>query len=340
MPRTRRKHNTRLFTLHSVKGGVGKTSLALAIASWCASHFKEETHLVDADMTGTNILDCFFPEENLLAELYLNDFLLATPDRYLGFLGRKNTALTQTEFVNVPDGPKGLKIFPSRSDLDSIRKIVPFLSQEWHLHFFQERLSDLVHALDGTFPNIIIDFPPGLFGFSLAGFKVGQDILRKMEKEVESDGRTTVLPILVSSGDSVDYCSAIPMLDGILSEIDSGKEKLGKQVRIVFNRFVFPKGQSKDPVNEMARIVKILKTRGKSNDFGIDLIEKGAKSGETRATILPRIDDFMMHDVPRIMNDICSKKNNQRETGDPRNKLKLAPAMEEWVLEVKKWLPE
>jgi hypothetical protein len=44
-----------IYSIHSQKGGVGKTSVALALASIMAKGYNKKVLIVDADMTGTSI---------------------------------------------------------------------------------------------------------------------------------------------------------------------------------------------------------------------------------------------------------------------------------------------
>ncbi len=71
----------RLYTLHSQKGGVGKTSLAIAIAGLERAFRGARTLLVDADLTGTCIGDALRKDPaELRPKRWLNDLLLADPD--------------------------------------------------------------------------------------------------------------------------------------------------------------------------------------------------------------------------------------------------------------------
>jgi hypothetical protein len=46
----------RIYTIHSQKGGVGKTSIALALAGMTGARGKK-TLIIDADMTGASVAD-------------------------------------------------------------------------------------------------------------------------------------------------------------------------------------------------------------------------------------------------------------------------------------------
>ena len=77
-------HPLRLYSLHSQKGGVGKTSLAIAIAGLEALLNRRHVLLLDADMTGTCIADALgIPRTKHAGKKWLNDLLLAPPDQFL-----------------------------------------------------------------------------------------------------------------------------------------------------------------------------------------------------------------------------------------------------------------
>jgi cellulose biosynthesis protein BcsQ len=73
----------KVYTIHSQKGGAGKTSIAIAIAGLSCILHKQKTLIIDCDLTGTSIIDLFYgvdknnkAKENIK---YLNSLLLATP---------------------------------------------------------------------------------------------------------------------------------------------------------------------------------------------------------------------------------------------------------------------
>ena len=71
----------RIYTLHSQKGGVGKTSIAIAIAGLAAFHNDKMTLIIDADFTGTSFLD--IPDMIVDDKKeYFNDFILAKPSKF------------------------------------------------------------------------------------------------------------------------------------------------------------------------------------------------------------------------------------------------------------------
>ncbi len=78
----------KLITIHSIKGGVGKTSIALCIAA-LERQRKRRAILVDLDLTGTSLIalhesakvdkmhDCAKTGPGTGASRYINEFLLS-----------------------------------------------------------------------------------------------------------------------------------------------------------------------------------------------------------------------------------------------------------------------
>ena len=245
------KPSIRVFSFHSVKGGVGKSSLSLASSIFAGEFKKESTLLVDGDLTGTSLLDCFPQQSRATDPLQFDDFLFASPDRYL-----KIIRLPKLTFQPIPE-VNNVDFFPGHTDLKSVKLAVPFLAQEWHLNFLEERLNDLVEwALKVGYKNIIFDFPPGLFGLSLAGVKMQLNFLKNSQKA--SRGVFPV-PIFVSSSESVDFIALFRMLSDLILEIISEREQESETtgnffkcisffLRIAFNKFRFSKKAGKgDP---------------------------------------------------------------------------------------------
>ncbi|GAH25294.1 unnamed protein product, partial [marine sediment metagenome] len=159
----------RIYTIHSQKGGVGKTSLAVAIAGWSSSKHKLKTLIIDCDLTGTSLIDLFWKcdtkQQNHREIYYLNRLLLASPKAFSGY---EEGDMESTFYLTVPNC-KNLYYIPSSPVLKDIRSIVALISQENMLHFFQSRMTDILRlVVKNEIKTIIIDNPPGLFGLSRA----------------------------------------------------------------------------------------------------------------------------------------------------------------------------
>lgn len=161
-------HFPRIYTLHSQKGGVGKTSIAIAIAGLAAIHYDKMTLIIDADFTGTSFLD--IPDMiKVDKKEYFNDFMLAKPSEFEKYTpitsGKTNEKIKETrkKFCwNVPDGDGKIFCMPGSALVKDMKKIIPLISQEDHLRFFRHRLEDiLVTATMAGFEVIIIDHSPG-----------------------------------------------------------------------------------------------------------------------------------------------------------------------------------
>ncbi len=130
------KQKVRVYTIHSQKGGVGKTSLAIAIAGWSSFKHKLETLIIDCDLTGTSLIDLLWKGDGKQQKYqahYLNRLLLASP---IAFSGYEKGDMGSAFYLPVPDSRK-LHYIPSSPVLEDIRSIVALISQENMLHFFK-----------------------------------------------------------------------------------------------------------------------------------------------------------------------------------------------------------
>ncbi len=84
----RKDHNDKgtphIYTIHSQKGGVGKTSIAIAIAGLAAIWQGKNALIIDADLTGTSLIDLpgwANSEGHPKSEepTYINKLILASP---------------------------------------------------------------------------------------------------------------------------------------------------------------------------------------------------------------------------------------------------------------------
>ncbi|MCD6398405.1 MAG: ParA family protein [Candidatus Aenigmarchaeota archaeon] len=242
----------RLYTIHSQKGGVGKTSIAVAIAGFAAIAHGKKTLIIDADLTGTSLIDIpsFSPNGLTKNKSYFNDLILANPAdfaRYTPIIQTTNSPRKKRYLnkfyhdISIQDCDK-ISYFPASPDLSEIRKTIPLISQEDHLLFFRLRLEDIiVTAMMDGFEVIIIDHPPGLYGISTASLKM---VLDQQDSETKEKSRLSKLirgslvkgnqvnlschSILCTTSDPVDYKAVIPSLSMLLGE-KWGKTKKWKE---------------------------------------------------------------------------------------------------------------
>ena len=221
----------RLYTLHSQKGGVGKTSIALAVAGFSSVFHKKKTLIIDADLTGSSLADIpGWWSGNKVT--YFNELILARPrdfDRYTNLnpsSSHESSMDKINEFYQEHPDPeyKGLFYFPSSPFFADIQRVIPLITQEDHLHFFKNRLEDIIgRVLLDSFEVIIIDHPPGLFGVSKASLNMvlNQAIdpsgsrLNRLAKTANKKPFTTQA-LLITSSDSVDYKASLPSLSWII----------------------------------------------------------------------------------------------------------------------------
>ena len=71
-------NSAKVISVHSYKGGTGKTTLALGLASLINNESKETVvYLIDADLTGSSITDVF-PDQDRPSK-NLGDYLTEAP---------------------------------------------------------------------------------------------------------------------------------------------------------------------------------------------------------------------------------------------------------------------
>ena len=190
------KQKIRIYTIHSQKGGVGKTSLAVAIAGWSSLEHKQKTLIIDCDLTGTSLIDLFWKydtkQQNDGEIYYLNRLLLASPKTFSGY---EEGDMESTFYLTVPNC-KDLYYIPSSPVLEDIRSIVALISQENMLHFFQSRMADMLRlVVKSEIETIIIDNPPGLFGLSRAMINL----------EISSEDNWEKKALFMVTSDRIDY---------------------------------------------------------------------------------------------------------------------------------------
>lgn len=252
----------RIFSIHSVKGGVGKTSVALAAGGIIAAKFNKKTLIIDADLTGASFIDVPIWGNRRPTYEYLNKLLLANPNDFARYTAvynaDKGTGLPFTQ--EVPGHNKLLFILPSSPLSQDIARVVPLISQEDTLHFFKHRLEDiLVKAFHDKFEAVIIDHPPGLYGISLASLGI---VCEQLESRNNSDDQKTTrldhfcrsfekidgkLPIpaqavFITSPDPSDYRALFSSLSNVLLEredqekLQSFLPKINKGISVILNK--------------------------------------------------------------------------------------------------------
>ncbi|GAH39136.1 unnamed protein product [marine sediment metagenome] len=103
-----------IYTIHSQKGGAGKTSIAIAIAGLSRIFHKRKTLIIDCDLTGTSIIDLFWgvDKNNKAKEnfKYLNSLLLASPSVFNRYKNNGKNDIEKKYFHKISEEEKGLLI--------------------------------------------------------------------------------------------------------------------------------------------------------------------------------------------------------------------------------------
>ena len=324
----------RIYTLHSQKGGVGKTSIAIAIAGLAAIHNDKKTLIIDADFTGTSFLD--IPDMIVDDKKeYFNDFILAKPSEF-----EKYTPITSDETNekiketrkkfcwNVPDGDGKIFCMPGSALVKDMKKIIPLIAQEDHLRFFRHRLEDiLVTATMAGFEVIIIDHSPGLLGLSKSSlFMVVDQAISHFNEErhphgptrldrlyratvTEADNtRISAYAIFVTTFEPVDYRALFPSISYYLDEKGSFKssQDFHGHLDMIFNKA--PR-QPFDATIEIPEVFEKIKTLPDSRKVHPELIKYfDDRAKDVGAEAAEYIKGFDMARILEIIKNLKAKE--------------------------------
>ena len=324
----------RIYTLHSQKGGVGKTSIAIAIAGLAAIHNDKKTLIIDADFTGTSFLD--IPDMIVDDKKeYFNDFILAKPSEF-----EKYTPITSDETNekiketrkkfcwNVPDGDGKIFCMPGSALVKDMKKIIPLIAQEDHLRFFRHRLEDiLVTATMAGFEVIIIDHSPGLLGLSKSSlFMVVDQAVSHFNEErhppgptrldrlyratvTEADNtRISAYAIFVTTFEPVDYRALFPSISYYLDEKGSFKssQDFHGHLDMIFNK---APGQPFDATIEIPEVFEKIKTLPDSRKVHPELIKYfDDRAKDVGAEAAEYIKGFDMARILEIIKNLKAKQ--------------------------------
>jgi len=189
----------RCFSFHSVKGGVGKSTLSTFVAHGLAQQGRDVV-LIDLDLTGTSLSDVlaleaprwtidgidlrsrppggFFNREETLDRIlnrdpveaaglkvpYLNDFLLwSDPD-----WSTDRDVVPEALSWRLHGGPENLSVIPSSALPADLERIIPVIFDEEHAAFLEARIEVLLDALVPAQGErvVVIDTPPTIPGLS------------------------------------------------------------------------------------------------------------------------------------------------------------------------------
>lgn len=243
----------RLYTIHSQKGGTGKTSIAIAIAGFAAIFHDRKALIIDADLTGTSLIDIPGWYSSPQKPVYFNELILANPRDFRRFTDitthdkseqseqKLNRQKLNKFYHEIPDSNNLIFYMPASPYLPDIRNTVPLISQEDTLHFFRHRLEDIiVTAVIDEFEVIIIDHPPGLYGISTASLDIVLDQndidhkeftrLDKLYRSTpqfsrDTNSQFTAHSLFTTTIEPVDYKALIPSLSVFLNPKNQKNQK-------------------------------------------------------------------------------------------------------------------
>lgn len=360
------KKNPKIYSIHSQKGGVGKTSLAIAIAGLEAIFNGKKVLLIDADLTGTSIKDVL--GDNSIQYEYINKVILAAPNDFMKYtpiiskLKNKNST--------TPGGLHGLSykslidqnIFfsPSSPDYNDVLEIIPLISQEDYLHFFKHRFEDvIVTAFNDGFEVIILDLSPGFHGLSknICDMMFEQIIaqINKRENKTTEDTRLDILfhsspsnygltieprVVFVTTSDKPDYRGLVPLYCSYMQQTlqknsNFSYEELQGTVDIIFNKLKSKEGEPIDPPIAMGEILgdleKNFKDYGEQNIFKnvIEILRK--RTGHLGAYSCENIPSFRMEDILRTIKNLSTLNKDDIGT-------QIKDGMAGWCMNISKAL--
>ncbi len=265
----------RIYTVHSQKGGVGKTSIALALAGISGVRGKK-TLLIDADMTGASISDVPGMECQLDdSSKRFNDLILAKPNEFMRVTAiwpapknNEDTILT-LQFCQKLAGHDCVYFIPSSARSEDVETMVPLISQEDHLHFFRHRIEDtLAAAIRSGFQTIILDHSPGLFGFSKTALQMSLEWGLPQDKNDHrlrhllngKPPKPSLQALLVSSFEPHDYKAVLVSLQYVLGRLISTHKIEEDKCPGLFAdsfRFVFNKARNvSDSIDEVDKLLR------------------------------------------------------------------------------------
>ena len=207
----------RCFTLHSYKGGTGKTTLAANIAAILAQEGRNVA-LLDLDFQAPSLhtLIGMSPKTK-----YINDFL-------------DQVASHQDVLTNISSTFKlkgTLSVAFSNPDVDAIRAQLA-RDRKWHMKALSQLLSLKQELSDDGYDYIILDSAPGVHYSSVNAI-------------VLSD-----FTVIISKIDNFDFDGTLNILNGLYTPLDKG-------TYLLFNKVVPPLfkeprySQMKETISEM-----------------------------------------------------------------------------------------
>lgn len=219
----------RCYSFHSVKGGVGKSTLSTVAAVQIAAAKPDvPVYLIDMDLTGTSLADVLPIEapcwSGVAREAPID--LLSEPGGFhprgelQELLGARELRDDSADVVGVPflndfllfatpdwdaqkdvpitsvawrlaNGPENLRVLPSSALPDDLERTLPVIYDEEHAGFLEARLEYLLNALVPASGDVVIvfDTPPTIPGLSRSVLSLAFRLSRTPKTALSEDGQ-------------------------------------------------------------------------------------------------------------------------------------------------------
>lgn len=366
------KKYPKIYSIHSQKGGVGKTSISIAIAGLESIFNKKKVLLIDADLTGTSIKDILgrktSKDEHLpLKYTYINELILATPDDFREYTiniskkpkGKSASSRGLREFYYESEIDPNIFFSPSSPDYNDVLEIIPLISQEDYLHFFRHRFEDIiVTAINDGFEVIILDLSPGFHGLSKNMCEMMlEQIVNKIKVEEKEDTETPRLESLlnysqpkgektiesrvlfVTTSDKPDYRALIPLFCDYIHQTHEKKNKFpySKEgtVDFVFNKVKSTEGEVLDSPKVMKKIFDDLGAIGRNRG---DIINFQAVIESLRGRV-KKLGAVSCENIPSFeMGEILSTIKNLYSPYKGDKEIRARDGMAGWCINISKTL--
>ena len=201
-----------VFSVHSHKGGVGKTTFSLFLSKYLAQIKKEKTCLIDLDFQAQGLRSTYL-RDNLQYDF--SDFLLADEKEKKEIavaIPVKHQDMDNLYFIaNLFKPGEGIE-----TQLDILKKIYIKLVNEIYTGEIMDNLAELLKHLEKEgFKNIVIDDHPSLILLS-------EEIIKQVK----------TVPVFITTPNIVSF---VGLFKNIIERADAWKLPLA-ELKIIFNR--------------------------------------------------------------------------------------------------------